>query len=376
METDSNEKQNSFFEINHIDYNYVKNSEIFQQDPLLQILSEDPHFKSLEDKTQGTQRFLCDKDVSTRLSHTFQVIQLSKEIAEIKDVDVETAIRIAAFHDCGHVPFGHVGERIIMDIIKKMAGKNTVLVDMVGHDQKSKIKVFNPFTHERMSARIFDKITRENNLNIPQYLTILEGILKHGGGFLNSKSTEGKIVGVADKVSYLVQDLKDSQKIGWNLDFPNDLGNTPEEIYDNLLNDIKLNSKKDTILSKEALKNLDVLKKYMYENFYKSNDFDLLSRMLGNILQTTFLEWCSKISNMRKEIFVSEKIHPQHRDFYEKFFNIKEGESLEKMLDFNESFPKFISLSDDEILARSEYHTREGLLKSCKNYKKLSIVEK
>ncbi len=365
------EKENSFFEISHINYDYVKNSELIQNDPLLQIFAETRHFKSLEKKTQGTQRFLCGEDVSTRLSHTYQVMQLSKETAENIGADVETAVRIATFHDSGHLPFGHIGEKAMKNIIQNVNSNPTVIGNMLGKGQRSKIKTYENFNHERMSAMVFEKTVRENNFKIPQNLTILEGILKHGDGMLNSTSVEGKIVGISDKLAYLVQDIKDSQEIGWKLQFPKDLGDSPEEILHTVMKDIKSNTGNDILISKDIVKNLTKLKKYMYENFYASHDFDLLDRMLGNILQHVFLNWCSEIHELREDIETGTG-----KEFYKDFFKLEKDKELISMLNFNNSFLQFISLSDEDILARSEYKTKKELIERVRNYKTLGIVKK
>jgi len=130
--------KNEFFNISDIDYESVKESEFFQKDKLLLDLLETPYFKSLDEKTQVTQRFIAEKDVSTRLTHTYQVVELSSIISDIRGVDSTRATRIAAFHDVGHTPFGHIGERTIERIIENVLERLTIFGDRIGYGYDKK----------------------------------------------------------------------------------------------------------------------------------------------------------------------------------------------------------------------------------------------
>ncbi len=363
------EQENSFFEISEINTEYVTNSKYFQNDPLLQEFAKEDSFKSLEDKTQVTQRFLSEQDVSTRLSHTYQVIQTSEEIASIRKLDVKTAIRIATFHDGGHVPFGHIGEKVVGEIIENIATRPTIFGDIIGEEEKQKIKKYKDFKHETISAIIFEDIAKRTNLDPTDIKKIKEGILKHGDGLLNSESMEGKTVGIADKVSYIIQDIKDAEKINFNLDFPKNLGRCSEEILENILKNIEKNKNEEHFLDKEILKNIENLKYFMYKNFYASNDLKIIDRCLAGCLQFTLLGWYMEIFELKEDI----EDGTVNQEYYKEYFNI-DGD-VKEMLDFDKSFLKFLSLSDDDILKRNEIPSKEDLKKKISNYKKLGILE-
>ena len=69
-----------------------------------------------------TQVFMLhDNDyIRTRLTHTLEVNQIAKTIAIALGQNVELTEAIALGHDVGHTPFGHVGERTLDKILKKI----------------------------------------------------------------------------------------------------------------------------------------------------------------------------------------------------------------------------------------------------------------
>lgn len=54
-----------------------------------------------------------DDHVRTRLTHTLEVAQLSRNLAKRLNLDEYLTEAIALGHDLGHAPFGHVGEQVI-----------------------------------------------------------------------------------------------------------------------------------------------------------------------------------------------------------------------------------------------------------------------
>ncbi|MDD2476968.1 MAG: HD domain-containing protein [Dysgonamonadaceae bacterium] len=63
----------------------------------------------------GTQVFVTgfDDHVRTRLTHTLEVSQIAKTIAESLQLNQTLNEAIAFAHDLGHTPFGHIGERTL-----------------------------------------------------------------------------------------------------------------------------------------------------------------------------------------------------------------------------------------------------------------------
>src|ERR1035437_3604921 len=69
-------------------------------------------FRRLEDKTQVfTERF--SDHFRNRLTHTIEVAQISRTIADHMELNEDLAEALALAHDIDHPPFGHSGERTL-----------------------------------------------------------------------------------------------------------------------------------------------------------------------------------------------------------------------------------------------------------------------
>src|ERR1022692_4951642 len=69
-------------------------------------------FRRLEAKTQVFTRRYSDH-FRNRLTHTIEVVQISRTIAEQLGLNTDLAEALALVHDLGHPPFGHSGEKAL-----------------------------------------------------------------------------------------------------------------------------------------------------------------------------------------------------------------------------------------------------------------------
>src|SRR4051794_21095010 len=69
-------------------------------------------FRRLEDKTQVFTARASDH-FRNRLTHTIEVTQISRTIAEQLGLNVDLVEALALVHDIGHPPFGHAGEKAL-----------------------------------------------------------------------------------------------------------------------------------------------------------------------------------------------------------------------------------------------------------------------
>src|SRR6476659_1048270 len=69
-------------------------------------------FRRLEAKTQVFTRRYSDH-FRNRLTHTFEVAQISRTIAAQLGLNEDLVEALALVHDVGHPPFGHAGERVL-----------------------------------------------------------------------------------------------------------------------------------------------------------------------------------------------------------------------------------------------------------------------
>src|SRR5713101_1441216 len=69
-------------------------------------------FRRLENKTQVFTRRYSDH-FRNRLTHTIEVAQISRTIAQQLGLNEDLVETLALVHDIGHPPFGHAGEKVL-----------------------------------------------------------------------------------------------------------------------------------------------------------------------------------------------------------------------------------------------------------------------
>ena len=78
-------------------------------------------FRRLEYKTQVFVNFESDH-FRTRLTHSLEVAQIAKTLAQKLHLDENLAEAISLAHDLGHPPFGHAGETALNEVMHKYSG--------------------------------------------------------------------------------------------------------------------------------------------------------------------------------------------------------------------------------------------------------------
>ncbi len=170
-------------------------------------------FRRLRTKTQVFTNPL-DQHSRTRLTHSFEVSHIARQIARALRLNEDLTEAIALGHDLGHTPFGHAGERTLNEIFKDKP-------ELGG------------FSHNVQSLWIVEKAYTKKIIdgkNVDGYnltFAVREGILKHSEVKdqrnieivkkydLNKPSTvEGQVVDIADGLAYLYHDAKDGQRKG------------------------------------------------------------------------------------------------------------------------------------------------------------------
>ncbi|HLR21877.1 MAG TPA: deoxyguanosinetriphosphate triphosphohydrolase [Tissierellaceae bacterium] len=212
------------------------------------------HSKAFRRLKHKTQVFLAPEGdhFRTRLTHTLEVSQIGRTLANALRLNEDLVEAIALGHDLGHTPFGHTGERVLNGL----------------HS--------NGFSHNKQSIRIVD-ILEQNKDKKGLNLTyeVREGIIKHSGNNL-SNTLEGQVVGMADRIAYINHDIDDA--IRGNIingqDLPKDcigiLGKTHSNRINTMIIDVIKNSMdKDYItMSREIDEITNKLRDFMFENVY------------------------------------------------------------------------------------------------------------
>jgi len=160
-------------------------------------------FRRLEYKTQVFLNGTGDH-LRTRLTHTMEVAAISRNIARALKLNEDLAEAIALAHDLGHSPFGHKGETVLNDLMKKHGG----------------------FEHNRHSLRIVEELEQKypdfSGLNLSW--EVREGLVKHYTAFdhpskradfnARNSSLEAQIANLADEITYYSHDLDDGLESG------------------------------------------------------------------------------------------------------------------------------------------------------------------
>lgn len=214
------------------------------------------HSKSFRVLKEKTQVFIVkDDSFRTRLSHTLELSQISRTIARALRLNEDLVEAIALGHDLGHTCFGHSGEE--------------VLNQLTGH-----------FKHNEQSLRLVEVLERDGKgLNLTY--EVRDGILHHTGDE-EPITLEGKLVRLADRITYLCHDIQDSisagilEKSSIPKEFLEVLGETQAERINIFVRDIieetskQLNyGNKPVIYQSPLIKELTLeLRKFMFDRVY------------------------------------------------------------------------------------------------------------
>lgn len=158
-------------------------------------------FRRLDRKTQVLMAGSGDH-YRTRLTHTLEVAQISRDLARRLGLNEDLCEAIALAHDLGHPPFGHGGEEALDEVMREH-GKH--------------------FEHNEQSRRIVEKLEKLYPAFAGLNLTIetLDGMIKHqtafdqaGKEFEVSAHLEAQIVNIADEIAYTNHDMDDGLRSG------------------------------------------------------------------------------------------------------------------------------------------------------------------
>ena len=212
------------------------------------------HSKSFRRLMHKTQVFLQPEGdhYRTRLTHTLEVMRISRTIARALRLNEDLTEAIAFGHDLGHTPFGHAGEKALSDVTGK------------------------PFRHNEQSLRVVDILEKNGeglNLN---YETRM-GIGCHTGDQLPD-TLEGQIIRLADRIAYINHDIDDACRAGIlsNRDIPVEitdvLGETHSQRINTLVMDIISHSQGLDHLERDpgVAEAMEKLRDFMFERVYRN----------------------------------------------------------------------------------------------------------
>ncbi len=165
----------------------------FERDCARVIHSE--AYRRLQGKTQVFIAGTGDH-YRTRLTHTNEVAQISRNIARALRLNEDLAECVALAHDLGHPPFGHSGEEALDAWLQQFGER---------------------FEHNQQSLRVVTLLETpradRNGLNLQR--ETLEGMQKHRtpfdqpGALPRGLSLEAQVVNLADEIAYCCHDPED-----------------------------------------------------------------------------------------------------------------------------------------------------------------------
>lgn len=158
-------------------------------------------FRRLKGKTQVFVTHYGDH-FRSRLTHSLEVAQLSRDIARSFAVNEDLAESIALAHDLGHTPFGHAGEEAVNEMMQQFGKK---------------------FEHNEQSKRTVEFLEHKSPLfpGLNLSYEIRDGLIKHRSPHDNPRqfshrqgSLEAQIVNLADEIAYQNHDIDDGLRSG------------------------------------------------------------------------------------------------------------------------------------------------------------------
>ena len=313
-------------------------------------------FRKLQFKTQV---FLENKGdyYRTRLTHTLEVAQIARTVSKVLGVNSELAEAIALAHDLGHPPFGHTGEEEL----------NNLLINDGGFD------------HNIQTLKIVTKLEQMYASHPGLNLTIetLDGIIKHNGplnivnkyiteeikdlkkfNFKKSPSIEAQIAAISDDIAYNSHDLGDGLRAGFfslsdikslpivreafqeleikykSINYKTKcyeiiryfLNNLVTNVIDesskrlNLIKGKNLDTLKNEKLklidfNKNTKQNLEIIRKYLFENMYRSKDVIFEREKCSKVIMDLFNLYNNNLnllpSDWQKKIKYSKSESPK-----------------------------------------------------------------
>jgi len=167
-------------------------------------------FRRLQGKTQVFVAHHGDH-FRTRLTHSIEVAQISRDLARNLGLNEDLAESIALAHDLGHTPFGHAGQDTMHELMQQYGPQSGLSTEN------------SRFEHNSQSLRIVDKLENVypdfRGLNLSH--EVREGMMKHQTSWDNAgitimarPSLEAQIVNLADEIAYNNHDIDDGLRAG------------------------------------------------------------------------------------------------------------------------------------------------------------------
>lgn len=312
--------------------------------------------------------FKNNDNIQTRLVHVLLVSRISRTIGRALDLNEDLIEAIALSHDIGHVPLGHVGEKILNKISLKELNE-TFLHNIEG--VRNYLVLESDGKGANLTIQVMDGILCHNGEKLHK---IYKPLVKSKEDFLKNyydaykmhfekvdfspMTLEGCVVKISDVISYAGRDLEDAIRLGFvnRNEIPDSitrvLGNCNRDIVNTLVCDIIKNSKGNNYikLSDDIYFSLKDLVEFNYVNIYNKANTKAQLEYYENIFYTLYYKYLNDLEN-----------NNESSSIYLNFLNNMTSEyhkTNKKRIVID-----YLSLMTDEYLMR-EYHKISDVLEN------------
>lgn len=273
------------------------------------------------DKTQVFSNVKNDM-ISKRMTHVQLVSKIARTIGRALALNEDLIEAACLGHDLGHVPFGHVGEKILSDISfncgegyfnhNVQSVRTLMCIENHGLGNNLSVQVLDAiFCHNgEVLKGVYEPVSKTVDKFLDEYNASYydESILKS----VRPMTLEGCVVRISDVIAYIGKDIDDAIRLGIVKisDVPSNiksiLGSSNAEIINTIVSDIVSNSigKNYIKISDNIFKTMNELMNFNYENIYlrANTDDDINNYKL--MFNKLFDLYCTHI----KDNMVSEDI--------------------------------------------------------------------
>ena len=345
---------------------------IFQRDRDRIIHSK--AFRKLQNKSQVF--FSTTNDIfRTRLTHTIEVSQIARTIANHLSLNIDLCETVALAHDLGHPPFGHTGEERLNNLMQEVGGfdHNFQTLKLVTILEQQYMK----FSGLNLCFESLDGIVKHNGPIDKKNKTIRlfwdENIaLGEGSGMHHLSlfpSLEAQVASLSDDIAYCAHDIADGHEAGI-LSYV-DLRSSPffaeflmseqnkqynhsllvaqgcRDLIRYLVNDLIFQTDKNIkdrqknasgtktssliAFSSGTLKKVVELKKYLFKNLYRSEEINFMRSQAEEVVNTLFEYYFDNLDNIPLS-FMDNKYYSKFESFRHRKLNLV-GDFIASMTD-------------------------------------------
>lgn len=164
-------------------------------------------FRRLEYKTQVFAYYEGDH-YRTRLTHTLEVAQIARSVAQYLGANEDLTHAVALAHDLGHTPFGHAGEHALHELMESNGGfeHNTQSLRVVDHLEER----YPDFPGLNLSYETRSGIIRHATVYDKAPQEVLSAFLSE-----SQPTLEAQLVNIADEIAYNCHDIEDGLRSGF-----------------------------------------------------------------------------------------------------------------------------------------------------------------